>query len=245
MVGFEPSNHSVHRVRQCSSYRLGFVISKLSSIATTELMQTLPQCYAATTAARCFQDNWQLRDHGLRNQSRRLAATALDWARQPSACRRCWNWSICILIDIFIQLREVCGAESSQNDLVTYGLQKTIYSLFQLKVNQFKFKKVWSGDHRLSSRGAGLPWLQLSSSSGWTMAPFARGLGAVVHRPKHLEFHGWKLREREFWGLFAAWSVCFFPLRKSLEESESLNRWLIYIYINITYLLQMMYILTI
>ena len=99
MVGFEPSNHSVHRVRQCSSYRLGFVISKLSSIATTELMQTLPQCYAATTAARCFQDNWQLRDHGLRNQSRRLAATALDWARQPSACRRCWNWSICILIE--------------------------------------------------------------------------------------------------------------------------------------------------
>ena len=31
---------------------------------------------------------------------------------------------IYIYIDIFIQLREVRGAESSQNDLVTYGLQK-------------------------------------------------------------------------------------------------------------------------
>lgn len=139
-----------------------------------------------------------------------------------------------VYIDIFIQLREVRGAESCQNDIKWHMVSKRTHYFSWRWINS-NSRRVWSGDHRLSSRGAGLPWLQLSSSSGWTMAPFGRGLGAVVHRPKHLEFHGWKLREREFWGLFAAWSVCFFPLRKSLEESESLNRWLIYIYINITY----------
>ena len=185
MVGFEPSNHSVHTVRQCSSYGLGFVISKLSSIATTELIQTLPQCYAATTAARCFQDNWQLRDHGLRNQSRRLAATALDWARQPSACRRCWNWSICIYRYIYTATRSSWGWILPKWHKMTYGLQKN--SLFQLKVNQFKFKKgvIWWSSTFLQRSGPSLTsiviefrmdngafWARIGSSGSQAQTPW-------------------------------------------------------------------------